>query len=446
MKRTLLGNVCRLGLAIISLGLFLVGGSAMAQVVPGAVGGVFIDAEGVLSRIPASEVRDLSQKLTERLQTVTGDLNDETTLRKISLKKLNATIQECLDAKRELPDSVRLLGGLTSVDYVVAIPEENDVVIVGRAEGWKVGPEYSIVGKVSGRPVMCLEDLITLFRAMSKPRLEVISCSIDPTPEAIARVAQVRQRGFQRGEERALAAALENAYGRNFVSVSGVPHNSHLAKVLVAADYKMKEIGLEQCESPVRQIPSFVSLIRSRGDTLSPRFWFEADYATLAHDSTKNVWELGGVTVAVKTEDEIVSSSNGERRSAGRSSPAAVRWCDLMTTNFEKLAQADPVFGDMQNVMNLALAVALIKQEGLLEKTKCRVPTLTDDITLKLPEYPVPRYVDSRSTISRNAVVCGGVNINPFVTVDNAKLKTSLDKKTEDLTKPVGDSWFANVR
>ena len=40
---------------------------------------------------------------------------------------INALLAECRESNQPVPDAARYLGGLTSIDYVVAVPEENDL-------------------------------------------------------------------------------------------------------------------------------------------------------------------------------------------------------------------------------------------------------------------------------------------------------------------------------
>lgn len=442
MKQTL--SLVRLSLLLCAL-LMATAADTFGQVINPAVGGVSVDAQGLISRVSPQEIKNLAEQLTQQMGEIPAGFASEVPLRKISLKKINELICNSVQEQKSLPYEARFLGGLTSIKYIVMVPEENDVLIIGPAESWTVGAENTIIGTKTGKPILQLEDLVTMFRAMSKPRLEVITCSIDPTSEANIELEKVRRQNWQRGQERAYAVALEKAMGQNVVSIQGVTGDSRFAKVMVAADYKMKQISLEQTASPVRSIPSYISLLGNRSRSISPRFWFSADYTSLAHDSTKKVWELGGVQVRVETEDEYTDRRAGTRRATGRTDPTAERWCDAMNKNFVSLAKTDPTFAELQNCMDLALAVALIVREDMLAQTSCRVPALTDDVTLPLPKYPVPRYVDSAATTRGNVVACGGVNINPFDVVDRPKLKTALDKIAPELTTSTGETWFANV-
>lgn len=414
------------------------------------VGGVEVDADGVLRTAQKKTMDDVGRTLSKLLESVPSELNQPATVRKISLKKLDETMRTVIEKQEEFPDSIRYLGGLTAIHYIVAVPEQNDVLLVGPAEGWKVDNAGNVVGRSSGRPVLRLEDLVTVYRAWyMKDRPSVITCSIDPTQEALSRLAKLNgQFGVTMAQNAAaVAAAMEEAYGMNVVTIRGVPENSRYAKILAAADYKMKRIGLGHEPSLVRGLPSYTSMLSGGSQMSFPRFWFAPEYGTVTHDSKKLTWKLSEVKVKTLTEDEFVDSRSGSPKPSGRVDHAGVAWCKRMNENYDKLSKVDPVFADLKNCMELAIAVALIQREGLLEKADCKVPTLAEHAMLKPVPLPAPRYVPSRASVFKNGravgVICGGVEINPFTTLDNARLDNKIDKEHAALAKTVGNTWWS---
>ena len=60
-------------------------------------------------------------------------------MRMISLKGLEQAVKKGLkDGTPGLPEEVRYLAGLQRIEYVFLYPEQNDIVIAGPGEGWKV--------------------------------------------------------------------------------------------------------------------------------------------------------------------------------------------------------------------------------------------------------------------------------------------------------------------
>lgn len=359
-------------------------------------------------------------------------------------------MQDIIAQNGEFPDSLRYLGGLTAIRYVVVVPEEQDVLLVGPAEGWKMDAYGNVLGVSSNRPVLRLEDLLTLFRTWGPAkRPTVITCSIDPTQEALAKIAQVEKQFAYAtsANARAKASAYQAAYGMNTVTLNGIPENSRFAKILVAADYKMKRIGLGFESSNVRGLPSYTSLISGSQQQRTPRFWLAPEYGTVTHDSQKNIWQLSDVKVKALTEDEYIDTRSGSRQSTGKSDKAAINWCNKMNTHYDALCKAEPVFADLRNCMELAIAVALIQREGLLEKARCELTTFAENSQAKPNAYPVPKSVPSEAVVSRAGrsviVACGGVEINPFLAVQNAKLDSGIDKEAAKLAKTEGDAWWS---
>ncbi|MDR1963908.1 MAG: DUF1598 domain-containing protein [Planctomycetaceae bacterium] len=414
------------------------------------VGGIKIDAEGLIKIVPKKTMEEVGKNLSRLLEPIPTDLNEKTPIRKISLKKLNAQIRQTIEKQEEFSDSIRYLGGLTAIHYLVVVPEENDLLLVGPSESWQADSYGNVIGKSSGRPVFRLEDLLTVFRAWNnQDRPSVITCSIDPTKEALVKIAQVGRQFpiVDRNNVEAFAAAQEAAYGMNVVTFQGVPEQSRFAMVLVTADYKMKQIGLGHIPSPVRGLPSYVSLIGGSQKQVNPRFWLAPEYGTITHDSKKLTWQLNDVKVKALTDDEYIDLRSHSHQSSGKPDRAAINWCNKMTANYDALSKADPVFGDLKNCMEIAITVALIHREGLLEKAGCQLTTFEDTTLLKPLVYPIPKTVQSQASITKNGrsfvVACGGVEVNPFITLQNTQLDNKIDAQRTNLVKTTGHAWWS---
>ncbi|HBT76362.1 MAG TPA: hypothetical protein DEB39_05420, partial [Planctomycetaceae bacterium] len=206
-------------LSAVILGVSFPVGTAHAQVVSSVVGGVAVDADSTLRMATRSENSALEKQMAGLVSLIPEGLDQPSPFRKVSLKKLNAEMRQCIENDRDFSPAVCFLGGLTSIKYVVALPEENDILLIGPAEGWKVDATGSVVGKTSGAPVLLLQDLITVFRAWNTDRPPVITCSIDPTPEAARRTNQVTSVPLRLGEERRRAHALEQANGNHVITI-----------------------------------------------------------------------------------------------------------------------------------------------------------------------------------------------------------------------------------
>ena len=135
-----------------------------AQIVNQAIGGVSVNAEGVVDVPSVEDEAALGQLRENALAAVPKNLEAWADLRAVSLKQIEAEIAQCIAEGKELPEAVRYLGGLQRVEYVFVYPEQNDVVLAGPAEGWRVDALGNVVGATTGRPVVLLEDLIVALR------------------------------------------------------------------------------------------------------------------------------------------------------------------------------------------------------------------------------------------------------------------------------------------
>lgn len=125
-----------------------------------AVGGISVDAEGLLNNSQLDDMGALGKLRQETIQKAPEGMNAASNMRKISLRRLEAALQDCITNNKPIPDDVKYLAGLQRINYVFVYPEQKDVVLVGVGEGWKVDAKGNVVGIESGRPVMLLDDLL----------------------------------------------------------------------------------------------------------------------------------------------------------------------------------------------------------------------------------------------------------------------------------------------
>lgn len=406
-----------------------------------AVGGFSIDAQNALQAATEEETASIDSELRALLASVPSELDRPSAMRKVSLRRLSELLRGCADGGRPIPDSALFLGGLTRIDYVVAVPEENDIYLAGPAEGWTVGADGSVVGKESGKPILRLEDLLTLFRSWNTPNPEVITCSIDPTPEGIRAVASLDADADQAERTRAL--------GFMDVTFSGIPAESRMARILAAADYRLKTISLGYETVSISNFPSYFSMIQAGNGTFGQRFWITPEYKTLYHDSDALAWKLSDSSVKTLTEREHFTADGG-RKGVGKKDPRALKWASNMTKRYDDVAKTVPVFAEAKNCMDLALAAALIYYKGLPQKSGFSLDALTDASVVSLPAYPAPKKVPgfSLKRVSNRrgdtVSVTGGISINPWETVEsNAAEDAQLDQLAA--TVPFsGHEWFAD--
>ena len=380
-----------------------------------------------------------------------ADLKGHVPLRKISLRRLDAALAAAIHAGKPLPSEVALLGGLQQIRYVFVYPEQKDIVLVGPAEDWKVDSRGNIVGKTTGRAVMNLDDLVVALRAAAGADRGEIACSIDPTDSGRAQLRAYVKTLHTMGDPKTIEQGIESALGRQQVSVSGVPASSHFASVLVAADYRMKRLAMAFDRAPFKGLPSFLEMYTGSGTGMSnmmPRWWLEPKFDGLLRDADGLAWELQGAAVKCMTEEDFQAATGG-REHTGRANPIAQRWADNMTRHYDELAVAEPVFGELQNCMDLAIVAALIVSEHLPQKAACELPTLLEGATIKPAELQAPTQVDSRVSMlpkGHNWIISasGGVTIHSAEIVARARSSAAVSAAREKLAPAATASWYSN--
>jgi hypothetical protein len=399
----------------------------------GAVGGVSIDTDGVLRSVTVDAKQSFRRIVLRDLKPTVEQLTAPVELRKVSLRGLEAAIADINPENfNQLPDEVKYLAGLQRIHYVVLSPDENDILLVGPAEGWKVDDGGNVVGITTGQPVLQLEDLAMAFRTINAARQGGISCSIDPTPEGHQNLRKFLSTHRQMGPN--TLAGMQQALGPQTITVTGVPGDSHFARVLVAADYHMKRIAMNLDPSPVKGLVGFLDLVKAqnvRVTNLMPRWWLACNYEPLLRSEDGLVWELRGPGVKAMTEDEVVNA-DGTYAQTGKENPVARKWADMMTERYDQLSAKNAVFGDLRNVMDMCVIAALIQKEGLMQKAGCSLPRISDSgFQLAAMRWPVPKSVATQCSFIRRdreyiVTASGGVQIDSFAAADRVKVDDSI--------------------
>lgn len=438
-----------LSAALVAAACLMAANPAVAQNAFGnqVVGGISIDAAGMVANLDPQASEQLAAERT-RLLSDTGITAAAS--RKVSLAGVLEAVRSLQANGQPAGPELVYLGGLTSVEMVLVDPEQHDIVLVGPAETPVVGPQGTVVGGETGQPLLVLEDFVMALRSIDAARSAGMSCSIDPTPEGIARLqALLRSQGSVRGNPEALLRNMEAAVGPQTVTIGGVAAESRFAHVLLAADYRMKRIGMGFDPSGIQELPSYLSMLPASGATAAmPRFWLEAKYDPIQRDPEELAWKLSGGRMVCMTENEMANAS-GERTRRGQVDPLAKKWCDLMTEHYTKLATVQPIFAELQNCIDLAVVATLIHSRQLDQRAGLDLSLLTDNEALPLVGYDVPKTVPTLASAMRQqrgwvVTASGGITFQPweFATTfaDNTSLAAPRVAALD--ARPEGQWWW----
>ena len=397
--------------------------------------GVMIDGKGLLQRVAELDYGRLtleqlraSQQSASRLPQ---NIRKQSNLRYVSLNRLEQAI---IDANGVVTEEMRYLAGLQRIKYVFFFPETKDIVLAGPAEGWFAGYEGVMVGLTTGRPVCELQDLVVALRAYSPDNdVAVVGCSIDPTEEGNARLQQFIK-GFGRyatpDRYPAFVAGLRESLGPQTIRVDGIPANTHAAMVMVAADYRMKLIGIGVEESPV-PIRTFISLAdpaQSRNNALF-RWYFVPDYQSVILTEDKTGMEMVGSGVKLVAEDEIVSATGQRSVKQGRGNKASQGFARSFTEMYPQLAQKSLVYGQLRNFVDMLIAAAYLGKYDIREQAEWKMEFLGDESKFAVQTYNTPTHVAPvvGSAVKRGmfmAPIGGGVEIEADVALQPENVKT----------------------
>jgi hypothetical protein len=216
--------------------------------------------------------------------------------------------------------------------------------------------------------------------------------------------------------------------GRQDIEVFGTDPDTPTARVLVAADYHMKLIGMGLVPGTGGVTSYLESIEPGRGGSLPPltvlRWWFTPNYNAI--EVMGDLFHLRGGGVQVKSENELLGEL-GQRIHTGQSSPLNRQFADSFTEHFEDLAARYPIYRRLRSIFDLAIIAAILQTEDLPGRVGW-VPSLL----VEADEYLVPRVappveVDSvvnyRLINQRHIVagISGGVSVHAAEIMAKAK-------------------------
>lgn len=405
----------------------------------GAVGGVLVDAEGVVARAEIEEEGRVRAAWQSAMRPLPPELSRTSPLRKVSLRRLEAALVAQV-AKKEPPTlEMNCLAGLQQVQYVFVYPEQQDLVLAGPAEGWRITQHGALVGQASGRPVLALEDLLVALRSSEEAAKSGILCSIDPTEAGLKRLQRIlRSRTSANSDS---LRAFEQALGFQVVTVEGVPPESRFARTMVAADVLMKRMALGFEAAPVGELPSYLQMLTASNGparTMTPRWWLAPDYAPLRRDAEGLAWKIG---------ERHVKALCDEGPDAARGGSIGDQWAERFTARYDELAAAAPVFADLQNCMDVAVVAALVAKEDLRAASGFSMDQLLDPAAIPVAAYTVPQTIPSQASAiakGRETIVSisGGVECDPWRVAEQVETDATIaTARAESI--PAGDNrWW----
>ena len=417
-------------------------------------GGVIVDANGVLQRVMIDDGA-LAAARNEAFKAIPSEMRAPSKLRKVSLNRLEAQIAA---NDGVVTDEMANLAGLTRIENVFVYPETGDVVIAGPAEGWKVGADGAIVGAKSGRPTLQLEDLVVALRAYpaNGESANFVGCSIDPTEAGLREMQSYLKTAAQPQNDAEImnyAAGIREALGLQNVKVWGVSPRTNFAATLVAADYRMKLIGIGLEESPVK-LTTYADKSNPRQNASNGlvRWYFQPNYDCVVETEKGDAIELIGNGVNLVGADELVGADGKRFANTGRGNPATRAYAKSFTSKFEKIADEVPVYASLRNLIDMTIVAAYLQKENVYAKTNWTPDLFVDEEKFQTENLNEIQFAETAVNTIRHSggltsyPTGGGVHIEPQIALDVDHLKYdekgSVEEKREKSENANSAQWW----
>jgi hypothetical protein len=434
-------------------------GTGDGEISPFDINGVYVDAAGTLSFAKSAATESTLSNLVKPAPTKSaGDPRVASSLRYVSLPRLERAIARRQAAGAPLDAAMLTLAGLQRVEYVIVAPESHDLILAGPAGDWRIEPDGAILSTDTGQSVVRLDDLLTLGRRKQTHDAKSFGCSIIPRQAALAAtqqfVAQSNARPLEPGQRGAWLKQLRDTLGKQDAEFFGIDGQSHVARVLLLADYHMKLIGMGIADG-VDGVQSYLSTVRLQADGAPPpmavlRWWFSLNYEPTLVREDRNVYQLQGQGVKVLSENEMLAA-RGQRVHTGQSDDLNAQFAASFTEHFAELSAMYPLYSELRNVFDLSVVLSLMEAEGLLERIKWQPAQFADSGLLPLPHWRVPTEVETviNHRVLRRRHIVAGISGGVWVDSESSlQLRTATAASMADLpmAPPVpvdgGEAWW----
>ena len=405
--------------------------------------GVYVDGHGTLKRLETTKLGKWNEsRLREQRARFAEVIAGDSELRLISITRLERHLQRMAAAGQQPTDSMRYLGGIYELQYLMVDEKTREIIIAGPAGPWHESAEGRVVNVDTGRPVLQLDDLVVALRN-ARQKNGAFYCSIEPRQENLKAATEFRKTTKLTGQR--MRDGFRKALGHQDIIVDGIDPRSHAAHVMIEADYRMKRVGFG-LEPGVVGLPSYLDMIDLDDPDRKPsddviRWWFTSNYDAIATNKSRDIFQLNGQGVKVLSESELLKE-NGQRVHTGKSNKLAADFARNFTTHFPEMAAQYPVYGELKNLFDLTLVAALIESESVKSRANVSLPffneaTAENGFVYQIQLGETPKTIESimnHRTIKKRTAsgtlrttvfgVSGGVEFDASKLTDRSNIKT----------------------
>jgi hypothetical protein len=328
-----------------------------------------------------------------------GNLGRANRARKVSLVRLQAAIAETIQRGDRLTDVMHKLAGLTQISEVFCYPDVGDIVLVGPAEPWAADLSGRVVGIDSGRPTLLLEDMAVAIRAYQPGTVDrrFVGCTINPRREGLAKLQKFQRtipqsiHHSQRGPlTRQIALGVRASLGVADVKVFGIAADTHFARVMIEADYRMKRIAVGVEPPPVPMTTFAAALTTARNGGLE-RWWFTPSYDGLLCSPDRLAMKIAGQGVQLQTENKAVGQDGAIVDSGRKPSRATTAFAHSFTHRYADVAKASPVYAQLRQLTDWLIVAAFMRKHDWYGKAHFHAEVFLDETAIATSAYHPPR-------------------------------------------------------
>ncbi len=247
---------------------------------------------------------------------------------------------------------------------------------------------------------------------------------------------------------------MRSALGPQNISIRGVPATTHFAQVLVEADYRMKLIGIGLEHPPVRGFQNWIDRVNPAAVARNAlqRWFFVPNYECVRVTDDELGMELVGDGVKLVGADEVIAP-DGSRASASAVDGASRAWTEAFTKKYPEIAAVVPVYGQLRNCIDLAVAAAFIQQKDYYHKAGWTMPVFGNESSYPVQTLNAPQQVDNiMNAVNRGRTLMtpigGGVELHPKMALDPKNVLADSDGKVGQIREKVdtksinADQWW----
>jgi hypothetical protein len=181
---------------------------------------------------------------------------------------------------------------------------------------------------------------------------------------------------------------------------------------MVAADYRLKMFSMGRGSTVVQGVGHAVD----DGAANAARFWFEPMYEPISVSEDGNAFELKGQRLQVKAGQQVFQTTE--------ISPKAKKFAETFTKKIPELVKVEPALADLQNIADIAVVAALVRQDRLDARIGWDASWCLDAKACPVPTVPVMKNAQTVVAIQGNAIACGGVAFSMHNVVGKDSRKT----------------------